>query len=233
MKTKRCSRCEKIKSVNEFYRRKDKNKYRSECKKCSSEQNKKYREKNLEKMRENDKRYRENNPKKIKERYRKWREKNPEYGKEHYQNNLEYYKGKARMQTKNNPEYNKEWKKNNPKRYRKAQRKANKKFYSIPKNRLSSNISTLIYYSLKGNKKSNHWEDLVGYTLQDLMAHLENQFKEDMKWNNYGKWHIDHILPISSFNFNSYENKEFKQCWALKNLQPLWASENKSKGAKI
>ena len=56
-----------------------------------------------------------------------------------------------------------------------------------------------------------------------------------MSWDNYGRngWEIDHIKPISSFNFNSYKDKEFKECWSLENLQPLWAEENIRKSNKI
>jgi len=99
------------------------------------------------------------------------------------------------------------------------------------KKKLSNNISTLIYHSLKGNKKGYHWEKIVSYTLKDLMVHLESLFKDGMSWENYGKWHLDHIRPVSSFKFSSYEDKEFKECWALENLQPLWAKENLKKGA--
>jgi hypothetical protein len=54
-----------------------------------------------------------------------------------------------------------------------------------------------------------------------------------MTWMNYGEWHIDHILPIDSFNFQSYEDYQFKECWSLENLQPLWAIDNIRKGNKI
>ena len=67
------------------------------------------------------------------------------------------------------------------------------------------------------------------------MSHIESQFKEGMSWKNHGihGWHIDHIRPISSFNFESCNDPEFKECWALENLQPLWAKENLSKSNKI
>ena len=99
--------------------------------------------------------------------------------------------------------------------------------------RLNHNISCTIQAVLKGAKNRRHWETLVDYKLEDLKQHLEKQFKTGMAWDNYGKWHVDHIRPISSFNFTSAEDKEFKGCWALSNLQPLWASENCSKGAKF
>ena len=72
----------------------------------------------------------------------------------------------------------------------------------------------------------------MGYKLQDLKNHLESKFQDGMSWKNIGVWHIDHIRPISSFNFESFEDIEFKKCWALNNLQPLWAFDNLSKGNK-
>ncbi len=54
-----------------------------------------------------------------------------------------------------------------------------------------------------------------------------------MTWDNYGKWHIDHTIPISVFNFNRYTDIDFKRCWSLKNLSPMWAKENLVKHNKI
>jgi len=99
--------------------------------------------------------------------------------------------------------------------------------------KLNDNISRSISNSLKGNKNGYHWESLVGYTIHDLKNHLEKQFKDGMSWQNKEKWHIDHIIPISVFNFSSPEHIDFKRCWALENLQPLWAKDNKIKHAKI
>jgi len=47
------------------------------------------------------------------------------------------------------------------------------------------------------------------------------------------KWHIDHIIPVSAFNFTKPEHIDFNKCWALSNLQPLWAEENLSKHKKL
>ena len=53
-----------------------------------------------------------------------------------------------------------------------------------------------------------------------------------MDWNNYGRvWEIDHKKPIASFNINSYEDEDFKECWSLSNLRPLSSHENRSRGA--
>jgi hypothetical protein len=68
------------------------------------------------------------------------------------------------------------------------------------------------------------------YTVQELRSHLESKFTDDMSWDNYGKWHIDHIKPDSWFTYSSVEDQDFKDSWALSNLQPLWAKDNLSKG---
>jgi hypothetical protein len=85
---------------------------------------------------------------------------------------------------------------------------------------------------LRGKKNGQHWEDVVGYTLKDLMSHLETLFEPGMSWDNYGEWEIDHIRPKSSFRFESIKDSQFKECWGLNNLQPLWESDNAKKNAK-
>ncbi len=104
---------------------------------------------------------------------------------------------------------------------------------TTPRVRLNKNISTHINLTLKGNKYGRHWEDLVGYSGEELRQHLEGLFTEGMNWDNYGKWHVDHKIPKSVFNFTKPEHEDFKRCWALSNLQPMWAIENISKGAKL
>ena len=154
--------------------------------------------------------YRAKNINKIREIVKEWVKKNPE---------------KMR-------EIHRKWRKNNPEKEIEFRRIQKKKRSLILENRLNNLISNEIRKSLKGNKNGMHWEFLVGYTLQELMNHLENQFKPGMSWDNRRDWHIDHIRPITSFNFNSYEDREFKECWSLVNLQPLWPEENLKKGIK-
>lgn len=127
------------------------------------------------------------------------------------------------------------WRKKDPQKTRQQYKEYNKKRRSVPKGRLNSNISTAIRASLSGNKNGFHWESLVGYTLEDLKFRLEKQFAENMTWNNYGKkgWEIDHKIPIAAFNFETPTDTDFKKCWALKNLQPLWSAENIRKQDKV
>ncbi|MBA8821462.1 hypothetical protein BRY73_16225 [Ochrobactrum sp. P6BS-III] len=106
---------------------------------------------------------------------------------------------------------------------------------STPKGKIDDVISRGIHGELKGKKAGRSWSDLVGYSVDDLMAHLERQFQPGMTWENHGQygWHIDHIIPRSAFNYEKPEDIDFKRCWALENLQPLWWQDNLSKGAKL
>ena len=98
-----------------------------------------------------------------------------------------------------------------------------------PSFKINRRFSKAIWASLNGAKQFRRWESLVNYKLKDLMQHLENLFDKDMNWDNYGSyWEIDHIKPKSLFT-----ESDFKDCWALKNLQPLEKVKNREKGNKF
>ena len=99
--------------------------------------------------------------------------------------------------------------------------------------KISDLMSSNTYHAIKGNKGGRHWEDIVGYTLSDLKEHLESLFTDGMTWENQGAWHIDHLKPVSSFTFTNPKDEDFKLCFALSNLQPLWAKDNLEKSNKI
>jgi 5-methylcytosine-specific restriction endonuclease McrA len=82
-------------------------------------------------------------------------------------------------------------------------------------------------------KKNRHWENIVGYSLQELIDHFENT--SDFTVQDYLEkdLHIDHIIPISAYDFNSFEDEEFKKCWNLRNLRLITAKENLSKSNKL
>jgi hypothetical protein len=82
----------------------------------------------------------------------------------------------------------------------------------------------------QNSSKNNATIDLLGCSVSFLKQFLEAKFKEGMTWNNHGEWHIDHIKPCASFNL--LDDEEQKKCFHYTNLQPLWASENLSKGCK-
>jgi endogenous inhibitor of DNA gyrase (YacG/DUF329 family) len=100
---------------------------------------------------------------------------------------------------------------------------------------LNCRMRILMYASLRKVKNGHKWQDLAGYSVNDLRSHIEKQFKGGMSWERFlaGEIHIDHKIPVSVFNFKKPEDIDFKRCWSLKNLQPLWAKDNISKHAKI
>ncbi len=155
---------------------------------------------------------------------RKWRMDNPEKAKEMVGKWQAANPGRVR-------EYARKWIKEHPENMTAYHKRKSIKRSNTPKEKLSSNMSCLISYSLKhnGSKAGRHWESLVDYTVDQLKKNLERQFKPGMSWDNRDKWHIDHKIPVRAFNFEKPEDIDFKKCWALKNLQPMWAAENLSK----
>jgi len=133
-------------------------------------------------------------------------------------------------------EYHKKWREENIDKWRETKRtyektrKANDPIY-----KLINNFRTAIYQVLKENnvKKNGHYFDILKYSPDDLINHLESKFTDKMTWDNYGEWHVDHILPISSFDIKEIGDEEFMKCWELKNLQPLWGNENIKKSNRI
>jgi len=250
---KRCTKCKEWKKFGCFYKEKrTKIGLQSGCKECLLKIGREYWYNNHEKNLLRKKKYRIKNReilrKKSQERYYENiienRKKNCKNQKNYYKKNSEKIKERARLYSKANRKKilkaEQKWARENPIKYKEKNKKNNLRRKNLiktnPKIRLSTRISNLIRLRLKArlsNKNKKHKKDYLPYTIDELMCHLEKQFKPGMTWNNYGKWHIDHIRPDCSFNYISVEDMEFQECWSLKNLQPLWAKENKSKGGRL
>lgn len=128
----------------------------------------------------------------------------------------------------------KEWRQNNLEKARAISRRKSAKLRATAKGKLNNSMGAGIYASVsRGSKGHRHWEDLVGYTKDQLKMHLEKLFTTGMNWDNYGEWHVDHIIPISAFNYSCPDDLDFKKCWALNNLRPMWARDNEYKGTRI
>jgi hypothetical protein len=110
-----------------------------------------------------------------------------------------------------------------------------RKYRTDNKKNICSNLRTRIWCVLTRSKtkKSKSLECLIGCTIPFLIEYIESKFTKDMSWDNYGYygWHIDHIIPCSSFDVADIEQQ--KKCFHYTNLQPLWAFENLSKKDKI
>jgi hypothetical protein len=154
-----------------------------------------------------------------------------------YAKNPEPHRAARRQYWKDNPAkctaMGARWRKENPSKEAAIRRRRREKIRSIPGARLHKSMSTLVRFSLHSEKNGSPWEKLVGYTVFQLMRHLEKRFHLGMTWGNYGKWQVDHKIPVAAFNFETAQDADFKKCWALKNLQPLWAADNQSKSDKV
>ena len=69
----------------------------------------------------------------------------------------------------------------------------------------------------------------LGCNIETFKKHIEQQFTEDMSWENYGEWHINHKMPLK---YNKPSLEEVAQRLHYTNTQPMWASEIMSKGCR-
>lgn len=95
------------------------------------------------------------------------------------------------------------------------------------KQRIRSTISSS--FIRKGFKKDSHTEQILGASFEMVKEYFEKQFNNGMNWDNMGKWHVDHIIPLATAK---NENEVIRLCH-YSNLQPLWAEDNWAKSDKI
>ena len=111
--------------------------------------------------------------------------------------------------------------------YEKQKRKIDPNF------KIAGSLRRRLTAALKGNNKSGSAIKDLGCSVDELRIYIESLWQPGMTWDNYGikGWHIDHIKPLSSFILT--DKDELKQACNFRNLQPLWAEENLSKGNKL
>jgi len=179
------------------------------------------------------KKYYKENCEKIKQKAKQWsfqnKEKESQNSKNYYIKNKKYllkYQKDYRTNKKNKIKI-----KERNLKYKKNKRKTNIHF------RLYESLSARIRSGLKQQvliknytQKESYTKKVLGCSFKQLQTHLEKQFKIGMTWDNYGEWHIDHIIPCASFDLTDPEQQ--KKCFHYTNLQPLWAEDNLKKGAK-
>jgi hypothetical protein len=90
-------------------------------------------------------------------------------------------------------------------------------------------LRSLIYRAIKGKSKNQQAIEILGCSIEQFWKYLESKFTKGMTKENHGKWHIDHITPLSSA-----KNKQEKiKLSHYTNFQPLWAEDNLKKSNKI
>jgi len=222
MDTKKCTKCgEEKPATPEYFIRttRIKSGLISQCKSC----NKKYREE-----------YYEENREKVKAQSKKYREENPEYHKKYYEKNPEKKRAHQKKWREENPEQISErMKKRREENREKILAYRRRQYRENPIFRLLNNMRTGLRHCLAGVRKNSRTMQYVNMTPDELMDYLEGRFAEGMTRDNYGKWHVDHIRPLASFDFTGPDSEEqLHMAWNYTNLQPLWATDNISKGAK-
>ena len=202
-----CARCGKIKNIDEFYKDDaSKDNRRVSCKECVLKSNKRYRKINKEKIIKIKKRYAVKNKDKLTAKKK-----------------IYYEKNKDKILA-----YAKKWRKDN-------REHLNEYFTNLKKinihRRISVNLRSRVNKAVKNNYKTGSAIRDLGCSINELKEYLESRFQAGMTWDNYGEWHIDHIVPLASFNLENRE--QLIKAYHYTNLQPLWARDNLSKGAKI
>lgn len=141
---------------------------------------------------------------------------NPMYNSKY----CDYCKKKAKK------DINDKWYKNNKDKVAINNAKNHKKYMKEnPLYVLSRRCRSTLYDTLKN--KTRRTNEYIGCSYETLKTHIENKFKDGMSWDNMGKWHLDHKIPLCS----AKNETELILLFNYKNIQPLWAYENLSKAS--
>lgn len=95
--------------------------------------------------------------------------------------------------------------------------------------RLRNRLRTRMYVAIQNQQKKGSAVKDLGCSISELMSHIAKQFTGRMSWDNYGEWHIDHIIPLTVFDLT--DRAQFLTACHYTNLQPLWGVENIRKGS--
>lgn len=210
LKTKKtCKHCLSEKALIDFPKHCDgKDGHLNICKDCRSIARKKVYERNREHELTTASVRRLQNPERYNEVSKKWKSENVEKVLESYRKHKETNFEKIRERKRNYDN----------------SRKATDLNYKI-----QMNLRSRMYQAIKKELKGGSAVRDLGCSIEELKTHLESQFQSGMTWENWSRngWHIDHIVPLASFDLTNRE--EFLKAANYTNLQPLWAKENYSK----
>ncbi len=209
---KRCNKCSTLKNKSEFYRNhRSPDMLASLCKQCKVEYSRNYRQKNLDECRRKEREYSARNSGARADRVKRFYDENPEKAKEYNARYVAKPQVKAAMN-----EY--------------GRLRINRLRKECTLFKLQLNCRNRLHAALRGigERKTSRTFETIGCSPQQLKDHLEKQFEIGMSWDNYGEWHVDHITPIAWGKTKS----RVLELSHYSNLQPLWATENHSKGAR-
>ena len=235
--TKICKKCNVEKTSDCFYlSKRHVEGFGNECKQCVCSKRQIWYKNNTERSKEYVTKWRENNSDKV-HQYRK--------------------KSKEKLGPENLYEYHKNYRSLNAERIGENRRRRDKERLATDQNYVTMRrLRRRIFMAFKKSKgiKQESTLELLGCSIIELRKYIENKFVDGMGWNNWGsgfltddkgkavrnennrtipikQWHLDHIRPVSSFDLTDKEQQH--QCFHYTNLQPLWATDNLTKGNKL
>lgn len=122
-------------------------------------------------------------------------------------------------------------------RYQKAHRAELREYdrahwYDRPEvHRIRKATATMMVAHLRERKRHFRADKIVGCAPEFFRDYIEGKFEPGMSWDNHGEWHIDHIRPLSSFDFKAHPEDTYR-AGHYTNLQPMWAKAHLIKGAR-
>ena len=224
-RVKRCPRCSTEKPVSEFHKdRTTADGLCTGCKECKRQQlecrravrGDELRKRDLELWHANPDRNRlrreriQAAPQKHRDYQRDYRSADPEKWREYRAN---YYANNREKML----EYHRQWRK--------------KRVAENPAYKLACRMRCRIAYAMngRGQIKRSSTQEMIGCSWEFLRDFIAAKFQPGMSFENYGEWHVDHIIPLAS----AQDEAELIRLFHYKNLQPLWAEDNRKKGVSI
>lgn len=211
IKEKICAKCDSSFPLSEYHSDKSKKDgVSSSCKKCKKVYRASYYTKNSERLKaESMSWFKEN------------KERRAESSKQYYRENIDYFRACRKSRYWLDPKGN----------TRKSSDYHLGRIKSDPLYRFQARCRTRVYQALTqmGYRKASRAYSLIGCSRPDLVAMISAKFEPGMNWDNYGEWHIDHKIPISS----AANQSETELLCHYLNMQPMWASANIAKSASF
>ena len=120
--------------------------------------------------------------------------------------------------------------------YRRNRKKETAKYMMMRRrnninSRLADNLRSRMWQAVHGNFKTGSAVRDLGCSISSFRLYIENQFEPKMSWDNYGKWHLDHVQPLVSFDLT--DKPQFLTACNWLNYQPLWAGDNIRKRSHV
>lgn len=221
-----CKKCKIEKDESCFSKKSDNSSgLQSACKECWAGHQKRYYRAHRERILKRTSEWNKENPEKACAASLRWNARN-----------REQVRATSRAWKSRNPkrasEIRRAWDVRNPEKVRAGRRAQEARRYKTDvRFKIMRILRRACRRAFQGAKKSSRTIELLGMDLKEFRIYIQGQFRPGMTWENHGPvWHLDHVRPLASFDLLDPEQQKLACRW--ENLQPLFAEENRRKGAK-